>query len=307
MAGLVFGSSNNTSISNSASLGALNIVPTAGALVLAIAVFWNTAVGTNTGDIATISDTGGNTWTRLFSTVYSPSTIAGSAGLAAFYTIVPTSGSIQVSGTLTASFNHGGWGPYWWSSSGIFSPYIDTASIHTSTGTSASPTNTGFSPTFPYDGIILLSGSNASTGTAGAAGISTGYNFNLRNGSLIQGDVVQDYAYIGAGLSNATAPYTFTIPTNTTTFDWVTTSIGIISSEYNGMPAVEASAGAAFPYQFLGFQGEIFLGGYTGMPWLHNVFMLPRDVWDTGLSTPYSGQLFPVGPGVGAAGQLYPY
>jgi hypothetical protein len=51
----------------------------------------------------------------------------------------------------------------------------------------------------------------------------------------------------------------------------------------------------------------IFNGGYTGMTFMKNVFVLTRDFWDSGLSTPYSGQIFPTGGNSGGPGSVYPY
>lgn len=50
-----------------------------------------------------------------------------------------------------------------------------------------------------------------------------------------------------------------------------------------------------------------FNGGYQGMTFCKNIFVLQRDFWDTSLSTPYSGQLFPTGGNSGGPGQVYPF
>jgi hypothetical protein len=48
--------------------------------------------------------------------------------------------------------------------------------------------------------------------------------------------------------------------------------------------------------------------GHLGLTWLKNIMVLTRDYWDPSLTTPYSGQLYPV-PNTGGTqtGQVYPY
>jgi len=41
--------------------------------------------------------------------------------------------------------------------------------------------------------------------------------------------------------------------------------------------------------------------------WMKAIFMFTREFWSPSLSTPYSGQLYPTGGGVGGPGQVYPY
>jgi hypothetical protein len=72
------------------------------------------------------------------------------------------------------------------------------------------------------------------------------------------------------------------------------------------------SGGAFYPTQppgfgIVGLVGNALTGGYTGLTWMKNVFVLVRDYWDTGLSTPYSGQIFPTGGNSGGPGQIFPY
>ena len=50
-----------------------------------------------------------------------------------------------------------------------------------------------------------------------------------------------------------------------------------------------------------------FAGGYVGITWMKNVFVLTRDYWNLSLGTPYSGQLFPHGGNAPGPGQVFPY
>lgn len=74
-----------------------------------------------------------------------------------------------------------------------------------------------------------------------------------------------------------------------------------------GATNVSTGAADAGKVVLLDFQGDIFLGGYTGLAFMKNVFVLPRDYWDKALSTPYSGQLFPTGGNSGGPGQVFPF
>jgi hypothetical protein len=79
-----------------------------------------------------------------------------------------------------------------------------------------------------------------------------------------------------------------------TSGDWMDSN-----SYYTGSPT-SANSGAMV--------GHIFDGGYKGLSWMLNVFLLPRDFWQKSLSTPYSGQTFPTpATGGNASGQTYPY
>jgi hypothetical protein len=49
------------------------------------------------------------------------------------------------------------------------------------------------------------------------------------------------------------------------------------------------------------------VGTYQGLTFMKNVFAMTRDYWDTSLSTPYKGQLFPTGGNSGGPGQVFPY
>lgn len=53
--------------------------------------------------------------------------------------------------------------------------------------------------------------------------------------------------------------------------------------------------------------GHVFDGGYVGLTWMKNVFCLSRDYWQSVLSTPYSGQLWPTGGKTGGPGQVFPF
>jgi hypothetical protein len=49
-------------------------------------------------------------------------------------------------------------------------------------------------------------------------------------------------------------------------------------------------------------------GTFYGLTWLKNIAVLGRDYWDGSLTTPYSGQLYPVpNSGGTTTGQIYPY
>ncbi len=64
------------------------------------------------------------------------------------------------------------------------------------------------------------------------------------------------------------------------------------------------------PFGFGGIAGNLlymFFGGYVGLTWMKNVFMMTRDFWDSSLGTPYSGQLYPTGGNSGGPGQVYPF
>lgn len=51
----------------------------------------------------------------------------------------------------------------------------------------------------------------------------------------------------------------------------------------------------------------VLTGGYKGLTFMKNVFVLTRDYWDTSLSNPYVGQVFPHAGNAGSPGQVFPY
>jgi hypothetical protein len=82
--------------------------------------------------------------------------------------------------------------------------------------------------------------------------------------------------------------------------DWMDSN-GVYSSYVNFTP------NPPFPPTPGGVQPPLFAGWY-GLTWLKNIAVLTRDYWDESLTTPYSGQLYPV-PNTGGTqnGQIYPY
>jgi hypothetical protein len=85
--------------------------------------------------------------------------------------------------------------------------------------------------------------------------------------------------------------------------DWVDSNGVYVSQVGQPPPPYPPTPGGAVPPLFGG-------GGYYfyGMTWLKNVLCLTRDFWDSTLTTPYSGQIFPV-PNSGGTqnGQIYPF
>lgn len=306
--GLTFGSYNGTTITNTSGTS-FTLTPGLGAFVVAFAAWWNTSVGSNSGDVS-VSDNYGNTWTRLFPTSYSPDTVAGAVGIGAWYAISNTSASLTITYSLSSGpFSHGNFYAVYWTNAE--SPYFDVYGTAGS-GTSETPISGGITPLLSNDGLILFAAWNSTSGTPNAATLSSGFTFNNRvTGEPI---TVQDFLFIGQGVSNQSAPFTGTVTTSlASNADWVARLVAIPSSGPKGFTSgdsLEASMGYFSPYQELYFSGSIFLNGYTGIPWLKNVYLLTRDYWDSGSysrGTPYSGQLYPVGAGTGSPGQMYPY
>lgn len=306
--GITFGAFNGTSTTSTSGV-TFTLSPLLNSYVLAVATWWNTAVGSNTGDLS-ISDSFANTWTRAFPTTYSPSTVAGAVGLSAWYAVSNAGGSDPITFSLSGGpYNHANFYAAYWANG--LSPYLDTVASSAS-GTGETLTTNGVTPSLGNDALILCGGWNSTSGTPNAATLSSGYSYNSR----VTGEpfTLQDFLYIGKGVSNQTAPFTGTVTTTlSSNADWVARVFSVPSSgpaAFASGDSVEASAGYFLPYEELYFTGYVFEGNYTGLSWLKNVFMMSRDYWDSGAysrSTPYSGQLFPVGPGQGGSGQIYPY
>jgi hypothetical protein len=52
---------------------------------------------------------------------------------------------------------------------------------------------------------------------------------------------------------------------------------------------------------------EVFDGGYVGIKFLKNIFAYVTAYFDSSLSTPFGGQIFPTGGNKGGTGgQIYP-
>jgi hypothetical protein len=52
---------------------------------------------------------------------------------------------------------------------------------------------------------------------------------------------------------------------------------------------------------------DIFDGGYVGVKWLKNMYAFVVGYFDSSLSTPYGGQIFPTGGNSGGStGQIFP-
>ncbi len=81
---------------------------------------------------------------------------------------------------------------------------------------------------------------------------------------------------------------------------------GVYASAINYTP-IFPFAPASPPPSVSGIVPPLF-AAFLGLAWLKNIVCLTRDTWDESLTTPYSGQLFPV-PNTGGTqtGQIYPY
>ena len=253
--------------------------------------------------VTALSDTQTNTYAQIGTTQYSTNVHGGSVGVAIYYTVAKATTSLSYSWTLSAAFatNHinvNDWGPQ------VFTPFVDTFSTFTTGSTTAVSTST-FTPIINHDALFLLGVSN-STNTIPAISPLT----QALDGSGTNGNFIQYYPFIGVGIApTETAPYSFS-GTLSAAADWITVLVGVVTTSPEGLAqgdTAESSAGNFQQFKELYFQGDIFLEGYVGLLFLKNVFVLPRDYWDKALSTPYSGQLFPVGPGEGGPGQIYPY
>ncbi len=53
--------------------------------------------------------------------------------------------------------------------------------------------------------------------------------------------------------------------------------------------------------------GFAFRDGFVGISFMKNVLVMTREFWDTALSNPYTGQLYPPGGCVGGPGQVFPF
>jgi hypothetical protein len=288
--------------SGSSFSGQAGITPTTIGDFLLVAISWYNAAGTQSGTVTALSDTQTNSYSQIGTTQYTTDVHGGSAGFAVYYAIAKAVTALTYSWTLSASFttNHMN---VWDFGPNAFSPYIDTISTY-ATGSTTSVSTNSFSPIFGADALFLIGCSN-SLNTLPA--ISPLTQASLGSGN--NGNILQYFLFLGQGTSTLTAPYTFS-GTLSATADWITAVFGVETTSLEFLAqgdSVEASAGYFLPYDELYFQGYIFAGSYTGIPWLKNVYMLSRDYWDSALSTPYSGQLFPVGPGEGGPGQIYPY
>jgi len=294
------------------------VTMTVGDVVFAFTSWGNNVAGTNnTGDITAFSDSQGNTWTRIGSTFYTSGTTVGKTGLAVFYSHITNGGSSTFSVTISAgTWNVGsstlrfGCAGY----SNVFTPFFDAASSG-ATGTGTTLTTNSVTPTFNYDALLMF-GTNGANEAQSIAAPNSAWTQRFSGSS---GLFLQEMPYVGLGYSvGATSGfYTGFLSTSfafqgtiSGSVDWAAVIIAIPSIQVAGMAmsdTVEVSAGDVQPFKQLYFQGDIFLDGYTGVNFMKNVFVLPRDHWDTALSTPYSGQLFPTGAGQGTPGQVYPF
>jgi hypothetical protein len=86
---------------------------------------------------------------------------------------------------------------------------------------------------------------------------------------------------------------------------WIPASL--VYWQDTGLPTNPLFPPAPVPPSESGIVPPLF-GGFFGLTWLKNVAVLTRDYWDESLTTPYSGQLFPVpNSGGTTTGQIYPY
>lgn len=273
----------------------------------------NTAGTNNTGDVTAFSDSKGNTWHRIGTVFYTSGTTEGKLGFAFYWSNITTGGSATFSGTISSgSWDAAGTRTIRFASVGysnVFTPFFDTASS-SATGTGTTFTSNGVTPTLTYDGLILL----GFQGSGASQSITTPSGWTSRFAGS-SGSFCFEIPFVGKGYTAGTAsgffsaPFTFT-GTIGGTVDWGGILVGVPSTQVVALAqgdTVEASTGNFRIFSESYFIGDIFLGGYTGLAWMKNVFVLSRDYWDTALSTPYSGQLFPVGAGQGTPGQVYPF
>jgi hypothetical protein len=291
-------------VSSASSQAAISV--TLGDFIFTMLSWWQNT-GTQSGTVSSFTDSGGNTWTQVGSTLYSSTdTHAGQIALAMYYAVAKATQSISWSfslsgvtaGTLNIRFNVWDFGP------NIFSPYLDTTSTQANGSTTSFSTN-NFTPNYAADALFLVAVNNEG---ATLASVNTAFTVPTE-GTGSNGNILQYIPFLGEGTSTLSAPYSWT-GTLSAAADWLSIQVGFETTSLEFLAqgdTFEASQGYFLSYQELYFQGFIFAGLYTGIPWLKNVYMMSRDYWDTSLSTPYSGQLFPVGPGEGGPGQIYPY
>ena len=294
------------------------ITMTAGDTMFAWLAWGNNAAATNnTGDVTAFSDSQGNTWHRIGTVFYTSGTTEGKLGFAFYWSHITTGGSATFSGTVSSgSWDTTGTRTIRFASIGysnVFTPFFDAAST-SATGTGTTLTTNGVTPTLAYDALLMIGfqGSGATqtittpTGwTSRFAGSSGGFCFELP--FVGQGYSVGATSGFYVGFN--AAPFAFQ-GTISGTVDWGAIMVTLPSTQLQGLAqgdTVEASAGDFQQFKQLYFQGDIFLGGYTGLTFMKNVFVLPRDYWDKALSTPYSGQLFPTGGNSGGPGQVFPF
>ena len=319
--GIVFNATEQTqqSFGNTLSYTSSAITTTTGDTVFAWVSWGNNTAGTNnTGDITAFSDSNGNTWNRIGSTFYTSGTTEGKTGLAVFWSHLTTGSagntwSFTISagtwntGTATVRFAVAGY-------SNVFTPFFDAVSTG-ATGTGTTLTTNSVTPTLSYDALLVIGTQGAgATQTMAAPNTSWTQRFTGSSGTFLQ-----EVPFAGMGYSAGTgtgffagfnaSPFSFQ-GTISGTVDWGVVIIGVPSTQVAYLAAadtVEPSPGNFQPIKELFFQGDIFLGGYTGLTFMKNVFVLPRDHWDNALSTPYSGQLFPTGGNSGGPGQVFPF
>jgi hypothetical protein len=291
---------------------------TAGDTMLAMITWGNNAATTgNTGDVTAFSDTLANTWTRIGTVFYTSGTTEGVLGFAFYWSHITTGGSSTFSGTVSAgTWDVAGTRTIKFATVGYsnaFTPFFDAASS-SATGTSTTLTTNGVTPTLAYDGLVMF----GCQGSGANQTITTPTGWTQRFGGS-SGPFLFELPYVGKGYSvGATsgfyvgfnsAPFAFQ-GTISGTVDWGAILIAVPSTQTQGLAqgdTTEASFGDFQQFKQLYFVGDLFLGGYLGLTFMKNVFVLSRDFWDTALSTPYSGQLFPTGGNSGGPGQVYPF
>jgi hypothetical protein len=240
--------------------------------------------------------------------------LAGHFGFAIFYSIITNGGANDV---VTANVNNGPWNTLRMLVSGynsVYAPFFDAVSSG-NIGTGTALATNGLAPSSGHTALLMF----------GLQSGSAGMTMPAPNGAWTQrtsgtsGIFLQEMPYVGQGYSIGTgvgpyagfliSPFSFS-GTTSGSVDWAAVLVSVPVVTYDGAAQgdiAEVSAGGFQQFKEKFFVGDQFLGGYTGLQWPKNAFILPRDYWDKGVSTPYSGQLFPVGPGVGGPGQIYPY
>lgn len=147
--------------------------------------------------------------------------------------------------------------------------------------------DTGYSFSTPFPQTIVASN-------------ITGINFVVNPNWLGQKDTNSNWMDSNNVYSGSPERSAYWLGQEDTLGDWMDSN-GVYTSYVNFTP------NPPFPPVPPGVQPPLFAGFY-GLTWLKNIAVLTRDYWDESLTTPYSGQLWPLSyPGSITTGQLYPF
>lgn len=266
---------------------------------------WAPTSGNASGNVTSVTDTIGNVWHQIVPTLLGNNTQVGVGGPGfdlRWCLNKATTGTPTVTSNLALSYQNRKLLIAEYSGIGMvgLTP-VDASASGITSGTSFSTAT--LTTLTAGDFLIMFEGTNtAVTFSSGPAGFTS--RINSTNGALydnLTGQAIGSYTETGT-LSGGNDSGSYLIGVFASVYGY----LGQFDLNSQWMDSNGIYTGLA-PGVAQG-SGNIFNGGYQGLTWMKNVFILPKDFWQQTLSTPYSGQNYPT-PNTGGAtsGQTYPY